>query len=353
MAIYCLVALFTILINILPVKTQQGYSIRSFISLIPLFLFGALRLDFGLDYQGYLDFFNEAKLFGHAADERMEIGYYYLNRILPSFRSLLVLQSALLCISYFYLFKWYIPSRYAWLGFLLLFLNGPLTIYFMLSGIRNGFAISFFILSTYFIQRRKLVYFICVIFIAYLFHNSVLLMAPLAYFVASGKPITKKSSTIWVLVILFFLIASSTVILEYANIFISAYFERYVYYLDKAKDVDAGAGLLISVFSLTVSIIILLLAKNKRLLYQDNMLIRLSLLFFLSYLLGALNFRMSQYFAPFFIVASVIFMSKKYLNTKLKNTYIILILVFSMYAFKIWIDAPSFDYQTYDSILSY
>lgn len=350
MAVYWSVAIITVLINLFPSKNEKQYSRRLIISLIPLFIYGAFRVDFGLDYETYAKYFEEVKIFGQDSDERMEIGYYYLNKLLPTFRSLLVFQTLLLCAAYYYLFKWYIPSKYAWIGFVLLFLNGPLTVFFMLSGIRNGIAISILILSTYYIHKRKIFPFIVLILLASLFHKSVLIMAPIAYFIGSGKKLTRKSMIIWLSIMLFVTVASATVILDYASLFISEYFDRYETYIEFAKEQGKGAGVLVSLFSLLISALFLYIINGKLLTEKENTIVKLTLLYFLAHLLGPLNMRMSQYFASFFVSGTIIVLNKGG-NKILKLTYFAAIFAYLIYSLKLWFENPYFSYNIYESIL--
>lgn len=350
MTVYWTIAIITVLLNFFPVKTDKEYSIRLFISLIPLFLYGAFRVDFGLDYRGYEVFFEETHRYIGQPDERMEIGYYYLNRLLPSFRSLLILQTLLLCVAYFFLFKNYIPSKYAWLGFTLLFLNGPLTVFFMLSGIRNGITISLLILSTYFIQKRKFIHFIVIVLLASLFHASAILIAPIVYFVASGKPLNKRGMIIWIVVMVCFFLFSNTVILNYVDLFINTYFDRYSTYVDAAEEQGKGAGLLISIFSFVTTFIVFTILKDKQLTAKENMVIKLMLVFLLSFLLGPLNVRVSQYFAAFFI-AGIVVVIRYSRNDLLKYGFITLVLGYSLYSLKLWFENPYFAYDIYQSVL--
>lgn len=352
MNIFILVAILGIGINCIPVKTKIQYTIRLIISLTPLFLFGALRVDFGLDYNGYEDYFNEINLYAAKSEDRMEIGYYYLNHYLNSFRELIVIQTLFLCISYYYLFKWYIPKNYTALGFLILFLAAPITIYFMLSGIRNSISISFLILSSPFIIKRKIFPFIGMMVLASLFHKSALMIFPIAYLIGNNKNIDAKFIKIWIGIMLFFALAASTIILDIASVFITKYFDRYETYVDGVKELDKGAGLIISIFSITVSSLILYLFKNRDLTSSENILIKLCLLYFLSYLLGPLNMRLTQYFAPFFIIGSIMVMYKKFGKLDLRIGYISLIIVYLIYALKVWVQSPYFSYQEYQSILS-
>ncbi|HRZ96414.1 MAG TPA: EpsG family protein [Paludibacter sp.] len=395
MAVYWTIAILTVLINLYPLKKQRDYTVRLIVSLIPLFLYGAFRVDFGLDYKEYENFYNGVKVLGREADESFEIGYYYLNLTLSSFRSLLVFQTVLLCTAYYFLFKWYIPAKWAWLGFILLFLNGPQTIFFMLSGIRNGIAISIFILSSYFIYKRKIIPFTILIFIAYFFHQSVVLFAPAAYLIVNYISFNKKTLYIWLFIMLFFSIASNTIDLDYINLLVEQYFDRYNIYIENAMEEGQGAGLLIKIFSFIATFLLLLNVKyikyevmniknynNKKkervekevistsnstkkkrivlfsaikekyiiILAKDRMITKMNMFFFLAFILGSLNLRMSQYFVSFFIVGIVMVMWKSS-NRIFKYAYLVLIFMYLIYSFVIWVLNPFFSYSSYESIL--
>lgn len=351
MNVYWTVALISTIIQFFPAKNDNKYNIRLIISLIPLFIFSASRLNFGLDYNTYESYFDGVKIFGQSYDSHMEIGYYLINKILPSFRSLLVLQSLLLCISYYLMFKWYIPSKYAWIGFTLLFINGPLTIFFMLSAIRNGIAISIMIIATHYIHKKKIIPFLILITIASLFHTSILIIAPIAYFIVRNKPISSKFINIWILIIIFIYISSSSFVLNYLDILINNYFQRYLTYFQSSKELNENAGVLAILFSLTMSSLLLVQMKNCKLSIKENMVLIFSLVFYLSFVLGSLNFRISQYFAPYFIISSILLLEKS--NQRIyKTAYFIILVIYTIYAFQIWQNSPNFSYSIYYSIFS-
>lgn len=350
MDIYFILSIFIVLINLLPVKNKRQYSVRLLFSLFILFIYGAFRVDYGLDYPAYENYFNGVKLYGIEADERLEVGYYFLNKILPSYRSLLIIQTLLLCSAYFYLFKWYIPSKWAWLGFLLLFLNGQFTIFFMLTAIRNGIAISIFILSTYFIYQRKIIPYLLLIFIAFWFHKSIIIYAPIAYIIANPKNFTKKSIQKWIIILIITALTLSTILVDYAIIFVIRYFTHYSRTLETALALRNNAGLLATLYSITTSTLLLLIMKNKHLSVKETMLVKLSLLFFMANLLGPLNMRMTQYFASFFMAGSIIVAYTRS-NNLLKYAYLTSISLYLLYALKIWIEGPYFSFDTYRSIL--
>lgn len=394
MIVYWIIAILTVLINLYPIKTRRQYSIRLIVSLLPLFLYGAFRVDYGLDYVGYEDYFNAVKISGFVANERMELGFYFLNKILPNFRSLLIIQTIVLCTAYFFLFKWYIPSKWSWLGALLLFLSGPQTIFFMLSGVRNGIAISIFIFSSYLIYRRKIIPFAILVFFASFFHQSILIYGPIVYLIVNYTSFSKKTLIMWMFLMVFLTVSANTVVLNYVSLFVEEYFDRYNTYIESAMEKEQRAGWLITIFSFVATFLFLLNVKcmrfevlnlkncnnkvhqveknsndiygvlmKKRLLIsstikqkyknvlaKDRMITKMNMLFFISYLLGALNLRMTQYLMSFFIVGIVTVIWKSS-NKFLKYVYLFLITMYLIYAFVLWILNPYFSYSNYESIL--
>lgn len=347
---YWLLSISIIVILIFPIKSKGEYSVRLILSLLLLFIYGAFRVNYGPDYTVYENFFDGVKNYGHAFNERMELGYFYLNKILPTFRSLLIIQTLLLCTAYYFLFKWYVPAKWAWLGFFLLFLNGQFTVIFMLSAVRNGMAISIFILSTYYIYKKKIIPFSLLIFIAFLLHTSVIIYAPIAYIIANGKTITKRSIKVWLTIMIIIGVSSSTIILDYVGVFTAKYFDRYITYYETIKETGQSTGLIATLFSFTLSGMLLFYFKDKKLKPEENMIVKFAMLFFLSYLMGSLNMRMTHFFAPFFMLVSLMFLYIRG-NKLYRYVYLFVVFIYLYYSMKIWIASPYFTHDTYHSIL--
>ncbi|WP_411812265.1 EpsG family protein [Chryseobacterium scophthalmum] len=340
--------LIVMLIQLFPTKSQKQYAVKLIVSLLPIFLYGAFRVNYGLDYSSYEDFFYGLHNYEIYKDDHMEFGYEFLNKILPSFRAVLIVQSVLFCTAYFYLLK-YIPPKLSWLAFLILFIAGNNTIFFMLSGIRNGIAISIFILSTPFIIKRKIIQFVLMIYLAFLFHQSIILYAPLAYLVATNKTITKKEISIWIGVVLFFTVSSFTPLMQFVNIFINTYFDRYSTYVSQADEAE-GIGILMKLFVLIIVSVTLMFLKKTKLSPTENSIMRLTLLFLISGVLGALNMRMTQVFIPFLIPGLIIVVNRSK-DKWIKNTFVVSVLLYLVYAMWLWLESPYFSYQNYESVL--
>ena len=86
MRIYYLVFIVTLLIQFIPVKSDKSYLQRVILTFIPMFLFGALRIDFGYDYANYENEFYLAHYYSQFEDisGHSEIGYILFEKIIPT-----------------------------------------------------------------------------------------------------------------------------------------------------------------------------------------------------------------------------------------------------------------------------
>ena len=148
MNIYWLVAILTLLLNrMLPSKTNKEYLINLLVSFLPLFIYGAIRVNYGNDYSSYEYFFEKFHVSGAFvgdSDEHAEVGFQYLCYIMPSFRSMLVLSAGLLYSSWVLFLYKNISAKWVWLAIILIFLMPEKNVFGVLEGIRNGMGISGF-----------------------------------------------------------------------------------------------------------------------------------------------------------------------------------------------------------------
>lgn len=352
MNVYYLVFFITFIIQFVPVKNQKEYVWRLFFTFLPLFVYAALRVDFGRDYFSYENIYENAenRLSFWYQDEE---GFMILNRLMPTFRSLIVLTSAFTCLVYGVVFYRYIPVNYSWLAILLLFLAGDKTIFFMFSGLRNSISISVLLLSLPFIEKRKIFWFIGCMFLAGQFHRSAFLFFPMAYLLGRfNGQMKKKELFVWLGVFIFILIFSSSVLLEYVNWLLdNEFFNKYSEkYKDRYEAADNRGGLLI--FAIIILFGTLLYIINAYKLNNTlNVVFRLALVFVFSYALGTLNMRISQHFISFFVIALVnVFAYIK--NDLIKYGFLLFVLLFLGYSFIIiYVGGPTFPYMYYHSIL--
>lgn len=189
-----IVALF-----LFPTPNERSYHWKLALAFLLIFLFGALRVDFSPDYNGYEGIYYKSHY--EPSKVTQEAGYVLLNRIMPSYRALLVFQSLLMAVANFMFFKRYVLKQFAVFAFAML-----LTLYYGVAGqynmVRMGMAINLFMFSVpYIVQRRPLPFF-ALILLGTTIHGSCLAMG-IFYFLASPRRVTRRGMAILLAVMVF------------------------------------------------------------------------------------------------------------------------------------------------------
>lgn len=337
-----------LIIQVFPVSTDRGSKGKLIISFLLMFVYTALRGDFANDYISYEKYFKEVHESDFSVNQfgSVEIGYYLLNKIMPSYRALLVLLSAFTCVTYFLLFYKFIPKKFYWLGFALMAISGGNMLFFQMTGLRNAIALNILALSIPLIKNRKILPYTGLTILAYLFHQSAALYMPIVYIFATPNAFRRRQIIVTSMIIVVLFTTSTTSLINNISPIIDSYFERYIVYLDKASGITQHYSILmIGFILLTISLTFNILIREK-LSDNENIIMKLSLLFLISFVLGLLNIRMSQYFAPFLVIGTTVVMSRVR-NMMLKYTYLIAILAFLWYSFLIFTQSPEFAFSTY------
>lgn len=338
------------LLQIIPAKSSKQQIIKLVITFIPLFLFGALRVNFGYDYESYEDEFYSSKAFGIDQYEHSEVGYQLFNIICPSFRFLLVIQSLFVCLAYGVFFYKYIPNKQRWLALFLLFLSGQYTIFFMYSGIRNAITISLLILVVSFIEHRRILLFTAITFLASLFHTSALIVFPIVYLFSRTSLMTDKEYYIWLFLMGFFIVIPIDALFGDFSYVINFYFDRYNPYLSKISEFGFERTPLNLLSTSLLGLGILMYAR-KTTSERELLLSRMALIGIYANYLGSMNMRLTNYM-QFFIVAmwAILCFNKK---IKWRYLYMAFALLYLYYAFfNVFIGDPNFIYEKYQSILN-
>lgn len=348
MILYFAVGVVSMVVMSMPLSSKNGYGIKLAICFILLFILGAFRYDFGLDYFAYEEYYNyvtASEGFIHDQSDRMEIGYSYLNYLCPSYRFLLIATSALVCVAYYALFKRYIPQKYGLFAIFLFYLSGNNTIIFMYSGIRNAIAISLLILSIPLIEKKKLIYYAGMTALAWSFHNSALIIFPIAYLFGYIKEITSKVAN-WMIIVAIglFLIPYNFLISTSAQ-FVLANFDRYTSYIEHADEIGKGASMLVSLSNILIIAITGYGLSKLKLGHQKSLVVLLGLLACYFPLLGSLDLRLSIYFGGILIPAVVIAYSA-IRDKVLKYSILGIVIAYKAYAFfVVWLNNPYFAFS--------
>lgn len=232
-------------------KRTGGNRLKLIISLIPILIFLAIRYNYGNDYPGYHDIFNESINFNietyEKKDWHTEVGWLILNKIFNPL-GFYIFVAILAIFNIYSLSKFihnYTPSQYYWLAiFLYVFNSGHMLI--QLSSIRQTLAINIFLLSINYIIKRKALIYICLILLASTFHTSAYILLPL-YFLNFKREYSYRIITATSLLLYFSLTILSPTIKLLAIDFITSSelseINRYSYY-EESGSIGSGIGFL-------------------------------------------------------------------------------------------------------------
>ena len=115
MYIFLFIGFIVLLLSFLNKYKNAEYGLL--FSFVLIFIFSAIRYNFGNDYQSYLEIFNEINsninlsILGYS---RYEFGWVILNIIFNkiSFEGLIIFISLINCLFYFYLIKKYVSTSF-------------------------------------------------------------------------------------------------------------------------------------------------------------------------------------------------------------------------------------------------
>lgn len=354
MLVYLFVYLLTLLLcYIIPANNQKDYLRKLIFVFIPLFLFGALREGFSDQntYEGIFEEIHGLSTFVYDENAHSEIGYQWLCYIMPSFRALLIFTAALMCAAYIVFFYKNIPPKGLMVAITMLFLSGNLSIYFVLSSIRNGIAMSLFIICFTFWQNRKIRPAALVTLVAMSMHTSAIMSLPLAYFVGRPSPLTKKEMYIWISIIVFFVFVSSTALINYIAPFINKYLDRYDSVIELGKESGDSFHPLAVIGSITLfGFLASIIYKGSYFSKSEISILRVAMLFSIALIMSILNARLSQYYSPFIVAATAIIYSR-FPSSIIKQAYIWFVFAYVGYFFYLWIMDRWWVYGIYHSVL--
>lgn len=162
---------FLIIINCLKLGNSVRKNVILPLSFIVLFIYWALRYEYGQDYWQYNTiFYREQSLLLYGTGD---ILFFLFMKLFNHYYQLIIGQSAFVMITLFFFVRKYIPEKSYWL-FLLLFLASPSVHFSLVSALRSSMAacVVYWAFSLCIIDKSRPFYFILLILIASLFHTS-------------------------------------------------------------------------------------------------------------------------------------------------------------------------------------
>jgi hypothetical protein len=334
-----------------------------FIAFSIIFIFLALRYDFGNDYMAYFDKFYEVDEASwnelrdvtgiDAIGESMEFGFIFLLKIFTVFSGyyfFIAFHSLLICLLFFYLIKNNVEIQYYWFA-IFLFVFNPNLMLVELSALRQTLAILCFLFSIKYLINRNIVKYLLFILLASSFHLSAIILVPL-YFLFTPKPVGKYEPIIYIVLFLFFMFFGSLLLSPLESI-TSTYLPKYISYVDDGEKAILQSGFGIIIYSF-IYLFILLFAKREN--DREIVIYRIVALFIvLTPLSLALNMlsRLNFYFEPLLIVVIPQILSSNF-NKTTKLFFVSIIVFMSLVSTYSHFKSPIYreKYNTYKTILT-
>lgn len=323
-------------------------------SFLLIFLFLALRYNFGNDYKAYFESFIEINRYASLdifdKTNQFEPAWILLNRLFKplGFFPMVALLSGFHCFVFYRFIKKNVPANYYWLAVFLYVFNTTFLL-ILSSAMRQSVAVTLFIIAIDYIYKRKIVPYLLLIGLASLFHTSALFLIPFYFLGYVNWRITLPYALIIVSIFTSFFLAQEF-LSEQINSIVQTYFKKYEVY-EGGSQLASGFGML---FYIMMFIITILYAKYFS--KKSSLLFKLAIISFMFIPLGfiiTLIGRVGFYFAPATIISyPLIFSSTKrplfMYGLGFLMIFMTLYSYFTFFQSDMWQDA----FGTYQTILS-
>jgi len=321
-----------------------------------IFIFLALRYNFGNDYQAYLNGFIEINSYSglNIFDKTInyEIGWTLLSRLFKSigFFGMTAAIAALNSFVYYGFIKRNVPINYQWLA-VFLYVFSPGLMLTQCSAMRQSLAINIFLLSLPYLQKKRALGFFFCIGLASLFHASALALAPIYLIgIFNGKirwPIRIALISTFILLFIY-----GKLLYGRIDQIVSNNFARYQIYVQSGgAEIASGLGVLFLSAILILTIYYDRLQQGERaILFKLNI---LNLMFVPLGLVILMLGRIGMYFAPASIIVLPI-ITTAFKNRIMRIALALAIIGFTFYGYFQFVNSPVWkdSFKTYQTILS-
>jgi transmembrane protein EpsG len=294
-AIFCIVV---VLFAYLADAFKSDYYLK--LSFFIIFIFLALRYEYGNDYISYMDLFY--KIDHLDIGSHIEVGWQLLCLLFKPFGFFVMVAALALiqCVVYYGFIKKYVPSRYYSLA-LFLYLFTPTCFLILSSAMRQSVSVMIFVFAIRYIYEKDIIRYFISIIIAMMFHASAIVLFPV-YFLGVFNVMINRT----VAVLLFIIYPLMYLVLQYLQIHlgevVSLYFRDYEMYLDaEMSSFGTGLGFIFNLFVLS-----LIITKHGLQNKENKLIYKLAILSYyvmpFSYI-NPMAGRIGMYFLPVLIVA--------------------------------------------------
>ncbi len=323
-------------------------------ALFTVFLFLALRYNFGNDYMGYFDGFyslnSDVDSFYYKG---IEVGWLYLSILFLPF-GFFTLQFFLAAFTTIVIYKFvrkYVPNKYYWFA-VFVYVFSPYQMLVLSSAIRQSIAGIFFLFAIDFIVNKKFIWYLFFIFLATLFHSSAGFLYPLVILPYINWKISFPY-LVMISLIFFSAILYAKELFETIQYLILLYFDIYQTYASDGDFImDVGIGFVLIIL---MNLLIFFYMQNDSS-ATNNLLYKIVIISFLmiplefsAQILSRLNFYLNPVIMA---VYPIVFMRIK--NSFIRVGFISIFLLFTLYTFWGFFQSPVWEssFRTYKTIFS-
>lgn len=227
---------------------QNGFGMKLAFTLI--FIFLALRYDYGNDYMNYLDGFNEitsnVKIF--LTEMRWEPGWNLLHILFKPFGffAMVAFMSLATCIIFYRFIRDFVPAQYQWLA-MFLYVFDPYLFLVPASAMRQNLGIILFIWGIEFLYRKKIIPYVLLSIAAASIHKSGIVLLPFVVLPFVNVKINKLFASVIFLGFASLFVLGQVVFSLLGGV-ISIYFTQYAETYTGGASFSTGIGLIFMLF---------------------------------------------------------------------------------------------------------
>lgn len=332
-----LILITTILLSVVVIKNQNNKRYYLVLSFLLLFFTAALRNDYGNDFEPYQNIFNDAQIGLNSA--AIEIGYFWLNKIFPSFHLLLAFLSFIYLAVVFGMILKNVDKGYYWLSVFILVIN-PYLFLMSLSSLRQTLALCIFIIGLSVKTKSKIknfIIFFALIILAAQMHQTAWVLLPMYFYFNLKKTPKTELFERWVFIILpIVLIAFSPLLNKLIEIVLGLFSDNlnYLNYITTNQPNSLRSTLLTSIFYVYV---LMNIGRTEGKVYQYSRLYLTGLLFSILAFRYSMFGRVQMYFDIFGVISLPMIIRACNKNVRSNADKIINVYIFPMLILVIFI----------------
>ncbi|WP_272580776.1 EpsG family protein [Providencia sp. PROV266] len=348
---YNIIFILLLILSIIEKRNLLGNRIVPiFISFIFVLVFSSLRGNVGQDIPNYKDIYDNIFM----NKDILEIGFYYFTyaiKFLDLDFNWFLFFSALLSLSFYYygLIK-FLNTGFVILAFMLIFCDTYM--YFNMSGIRQGIALSMILLSAYYAYKKSTLKFIILIFSAVLFHKSAIVGLLIYPIINVNVKFNAKNLTL-----LFLCIGAWLFVLPYImnNFLMNSNIKGTTMYLSESYNEFSLSAYIIGIIRRIYPLLLILIFRKN--IERSHLIKGITNVYLLGFIIYLINYpvlqditvRLSSYFLLF--EAIIIVTILKNIQSKF-NLYFIYSLVFIFIYLKLmnYANISTYHYHFYEPI---